>query len=530
MNKFLLALFLLPGTLSYCQTPTQYTYGTPETEDNFPMLRLSNGDFMQAGSTKNTGFGGKDVLVNRIDAAGALIWSRQYGGSGDETAISIAQTPDGGFIVGGETFSNDPNGDAFIFKIDASGILQWWKNYGGAFYDITYSVFPLASGDIVAAGLMETSTLDYEAFLMKTDQNGDTLWTKIIGVPGIDHAVTVIQTSDLGYLFVGKTLSVGQGSCDCFIVKTDANGDTLWTSVIGGAGWDESMDVIEQPSGYVICGGTNSEGNSNYDFFLMKIDFTGNLMWVKQYGGQWVEASYCVEEIPGSGFLIAGYTETYSYSNNRGSDSANAWIVKTDYNGDTLWSQVIGGNLKEECFSAAIIPPDNIAVSGYTASYSDSTETYIYFTDAYGTSGCTDRRTAPTVFSPNFVQGNYSFSVDAGYAVTTPSMSQMACPTQRTTVCIPTSIEDYFPPDGAEIFPNPVNTSAFTVRAELNIVRVNVYHMEGRVTIGNVIEPLQPTGTMTIPTPKSAGVYFVNVTLEDGTVVKQKLIVTESRD
>lgn len=272
--------------LNYCSAQTtSVIFGTPENEENYPMIRLANGDFILVGNTKNSGFGNKDVFVTRTNASGFVIWSKQYGASGDETAVSVSPTSDGGFVVGGETFSADPDGDAFIFKIDSLGVLQWWKNYGGTLYDITYSVLGLANGDIVSAGLIETSPLDYDAFLMKTDMNGDTLWTKVIGQSGIDHAVTVIQTSDSGFIFCGKTLSVGQGSCDCWIVKTDMNGDTMWTSVIGGQGWDESMDIIEQPNGYIVCGGTNSEGNSNYDYFLMQLDLSGNLVWVKQYGG-----------------------------------------------------------------------------------------------------------------------------------------------------------------------------------------------------------------------------------------------------
>ncbi len=517
-GAFLLLVLCLSGNAQ----SAQQIFGTPENEENYPMIRLMNGDFVFAGNTKNTGFGGKDVLVTRTDAAGNLIWSKQYGGSGDETAISISETSNSGFVVGGESFSVDPNGQAFVFKIDATGVLQWWKDYGGAFYDITYSVIGLADGSIVSAGLMETSLGDYDAFLMKTDASGDTLWTKVIGLPGIEHAVNVIQTSDSGFIFCGKALGIGQGVCECWIVKTDMNGDTLWANVIGGQGWDEAMDIIEQPNGYIICGGSNSEGNSNYDFIIMQLDLSGQLVWVKQYGGIWVEDSYCVQEIPGEGYVLAGYTETYSYTNSRGNDSANAWIVKTDYAGDTLWSMVYGGSLKEECFSVAVVPNIGFAIAGYTASFGDSLQTYLFATDTAGFSGCLERRTQPTVFSPAFVQSNYAFNVTSGYVVATPSMGQMNTGTQRSVNCgSPLNVTDAILSDAS--FANPVS-SEFSFSTNRPIRQVSILAINGMFVSQ---QNGDRASTLQITAPEIPGLYILSVNYADGSVENFKLVVAQ---
>lgn len=111
----------------------------------------------------------------------------------------------------------------------------------------------LNDGGFLLAGLTEGMVqYDYDAFLLCTDANGDTLWTKKYGGPGIDHAVQVSQTSDAGFLFCGKILRYCAGSCDCWLVKTDANGELLWTNIIGGTGWDESMSLLERTGGYAI--------------------------------------------------------------------------------------------------------------------------------------------------------------------------------------------------------------------------------------------------------------------------------------
>jgi hypothetical protein len=520
-NRLFLAAGLFLTTLLSAQ-PTQLTFGTAENEENYPMIRLANGDFILAGCTKNVGFGGKDVSVSRTDSAGVLIWSRQYGGAGDETAISVSQASDGGFVIGGESFSADPNGDAFIFKTDAAGTLLWWKEYGDGLYDITYSVLALSDGSLISAGLMEVATLDYDAFLMKTDASGDTLWTKVIGVPGIDHAVNVIQTSDAGFIFCGKTLSRGQGVCDCWLVKTDAAGDTLWTRTYGGIGWDESMDIIEQPNGYIVCGGTNSEGASDYDFFLMQTDLNGNLEWVKQYGGPSVEASYCVQEVPNEGYVIAGYTETYSYTNSRGTDSANAWIVKTGYTGDTAWSMVYGGNRKEECFSVAVVP-GGLAFAGYTQSFGDSLQAYLFFTDSAGYTFCVERRTQPDIWTPTFTEGSYPWNVHAGYAVSSPAVSQMNTGTNRMVNCtMPTSVNEVRTND-VVIYPNP-SAGGITVRASAPIKMCCVRDIAGKTVPCDFT--LTSMNEVHLITPLAEGMYTLEIILENGSVMNQLLVVT----
>jgi hypothetical protein len=522
-SHLLLALGLLFSTLLLSQ-PTQLTFGSAQNEENYPMIRLANGDYVLAGCTNNPGFGGKDVLVTRTDSAGNVIWSRQYGGSGNETALSVAETADGGFVLGGESFSNDPNGDAFILKVDASGMMQWWKEYGDGLYDITYSMLGLADGSIISAGLLEVAPVDYDAFLMKTDANGDTLWTKVIGVPGIDHAVNVIQTSDSGFIFCGKTLSRGQGLCDCWLVKTDMNGDTLWTRTYGGAGWDESMDIIEQPNGYIVCGGTNSEGNSNYDFLLMQIDFSGNLVWVKQYGGYNVEASYCVQEVPNEGYVVGGYTETYSYTNSRGTDSANAWILKTNYTGDTSWTMVYGGNRKEECFSLAVVPDVGYAFAGYTQSFGDSLQAYLFHTDTAGYTGCFERRTSPVVHVPSFVQGNYAYNIRSGYAVTSPVMSQSNSTALRSVNCGSTLHEEVVSAlTNCTIYPNPA-TDVVTIRTTSVMSACCLHDVRGK-SLGCTYAWGGSSDEIRMQLPVAAGIYTLQITFADGSVQYQPLVV-----
>jgi hypothetical protein len=513
-------IIFLSALTSAAQQGSQISFGTPDKDENYPMIQLSNGNFLFAGATTHQGAGGKDVLVTVTDSLGQIIWSKQYGGTGDETALSVCECSNGDLVLGGESFSADTDGDAFLFRVTSAGTLLWWKNYGGTLYDITYSVIEIPGGELVAAGLTEVALLDYDAFLFKTDASGNILWQNVIGRAGIEHAVNVIQTADNGFIFCGKALSVGQGYCDCWFVKTDSNGDTLWTSTVGGQGWDESMDIIEVPGGYVACGGSNSEGFSNYDYILMRIDSVGNLIWVKQYGGVNVEDSYCVKDIPGTGYALAGYTETFSYSNTRGSDSANAWVVLTDYNGDTLRNWVYGGNQKEECFSIEYLGGMRFAFSGYTASAGDSLQVYFYRTDSIGATGCNERPTQPHVLSPSFVTGHFSFNISqsvttTSYSALTQNSGAVASVDCQTPLTIPEPAVQLIS------FNNPA-TNTLEINSQVPVHTLEIYNSQGQlVQIHNAEN--NNAGSFHLSAPP--GLYILKFRLTDGGEQFRKLLI-----
>jgi hypothetical protein len=514
-GKFLsLISILFFSSFSFSQT-FQNHYGTINYEDAFSLSVTNDNGFIVCGSSFGNGAGGKDAMLIKTDSSGLLQWSKLYGGSGDETAIYAKPIPTGGYVLCGETFSTTTNGDAFIARTDANGNLVWWKNYGGVGYDIAYSVKPLSDGSFIVAGLTENGamTFDYDAFLMRLNANGDSLWTKKYGGPGIDHAVQVIQTSDNGFLFSGKMLSYGSGSSDVWLVKTNANGDTLWTNIIGGPGWDEGMDLIESNGGYVICGGESSAGSGSYDLMLMKTNLNGNLLWAKCYGGANVEDSYHIEEVPSGGYVAAGYTETFGPGNSRGTDSSNAFVVRTDFNGDTMWAMSYGGLLKEECFSIVNTSDNGFAFCGYTESFGDSGQAYIFKTDSTGFSGCNERSAHPDVFNNlGFVQTHQATPFSRGFTVATPSTTVTAPPIFEQIICSnPLTIEEQNKNLSISVFPNPTsgNINLQLNGENKNELKISIYNAEGECVysaekiVGNNIEIANAN--------LSDGIYFIRV-------------------
>ncbi|MEO5645732.1 MAG: T9SS type A sorting domain-containing protein [Bacteroidia bacterium] len=487
MQKFLhllTALFFIP-VFSFAQT-FQVQYGTPNNEDAYALDITPGNGFILSGSSFGNGTGGTDAMLTKTDSLGILQWSKIYGGTGNELAIYVKSVPGGGYVFSGETFSDDPAGDAFIARTDANGNLLWWKNYGTAGYDIAYDIKPLANGNFIISGLVENPVSSYDGFIMLADANGDSIWTRIFSGAGYEHAVKVIPTSDNGFLFCGKMFTYANvpGWSDAWLVKTDANGDTLWTNIIGGPVWEEAMDIIESNGGYVFCGGESSFGSGYYDVFMMKTDLSGNLLWSKTYGGQYTEDCYSIVEVPSGGYAMAGYTETFGPGNIRGTDSSNAFVIRTDFNGDTLWAMSYGGVLKEECFSIANTSGGGFALAGYTGSFGDSLNAYIFKIDSMGYSGCNERRAYPDVITnAAYVETHHSVDVTSGLHKLVPVITTTTpAAIHHTVLCFPLDVSEINNDLQIDALPNPASdivTLQWNSSAHKEPVEISVYNVLG---------------------------------------------------
>jgi hypothetical protein len=221
------------------------------------------------------------VWFLRADGFGDTAWTRTYGGADPDLAISVQQTTDGGYVIAG-----------------------WTASYGAGESDV---------------------------WLIKTNANGDTVWTKTFGGTDYDEGCSVQQTTDGGYIIVGTTQSFGGGGSDVWLIKTDANGDTVWTRTYGGVDSDGGSSVHQtSDGGYIVAGTTWSYGSGSGDIWLVKADASGDLAWAVTFGGAGRDDGFRVQQTTDGGYVIAGRTESY------GAGDYDVWLLKTDANGDTL--------------------------------------------------------------------------------------------------------------------------------------------------------------------------------------------------
>jgi hypothetical protein len=351
---------------------------------------------------------------------GDTIWTRTYGGIDNDGANCIQQTIDGGYILAGVTSSfGAGNEDFYLIKSNEHGDALWTKTFGGANGDDALNVQQTTDNGYILVGGTYSFGNGRNIYVVKTDQFGNTLWTRNYGGSGTEKAHAVLQADDGGYLVVGNTTSFGAGGKDFYLIKIDASGVTQWTRVYGNSGrdWPFSVDETDD-GGYIIAASVNSAGNINYKLCLMKIDAHGNSIWTRTYRGKSEAAGYFVQQTDDGGFIAAGQTWVTNVNN------SDFYLVKTDSNGDSTWTRTYGGSLEEVCNSAPQTSDGGFILAGYTTSFGTGyRDGYLVKTDAAGdtiwtrTYGGTelDRfRSIQQVNDDGFIVAGQTYSFGAG--------------------------------------------------------------------------------------------------------------------
>jgi len=303
------------------------------------------------------------------------IFDYNFGGSKSDCGYSIAPTSDGGYIITGDKTSTSSANDVWLIKRDSIGQVGqvgWDQTFNGSGYDRGLSVQQTSDGGYIVAGYTNSfGHGGFDAWLIKTDSSGapDPEWTnpanpnivgKTFGGARDDSASSVCQVSD-GYLIAGYTNSFGNGNSDAWLIKTDLDGNELWNRTFGDIYNDSASSVCQVSGGYLIAGHTNSfSKDGNYDAWLIKTDLEGNKLWDGEvtFGGPGNDYANSVCQVPG-GYLIAGYTSSFG---NGGSD---AWLIKTDLDGNKLWDLTYGGSGKDLGYSAIGTSDGKYILVGY---------------------------------------------------------------------------------------------------------------------------------------------------------------------
>lgn len=312
------------------------------------------------------------------------LWSQTYGGNGADECYSVQQTSDGGYVLAGYTQSfGAGSADFWLVKTDTHGDSLWSRTFGGGSYDLCRSVQQTSDGGyIMAGGTRSFGAGDCDFWLVKTNANGDSLWSRAFGGAADDACYSAQQTSDSGYVLAGITRSFGMGRADFWLVKTDANGDILWTAALGGIDWEE-CHAVQQTSdgGYILAGHVYLSGTDRFSYLLMKMDANGDSLWSRTYGGSGDEWCLSVQQTSDGGYITAGYTESF------GAGDYDFWLVKTDVDGDSLWSRTFGGSNDDECSSVQQTSDGGYILGGATGSFgADSWDLWLVKTDDDGDS------------------------------------------------------------------------------------------------------------------------------------------------
>lgn len=325
------------------------------------------------------------VWAGNLHAGGPdSVWTRTYGGTAADYGYCVRQTPaDGGYVIAGTTYSFGAGSyDAYLVKTDDQGDSLWMRTYGGPGAEYAYSVEPTLDGGYILAGYTSSSgSGGNDFYLVKTDQYGNAAWEETYGGGGDDRARAVRQTlPDSGYIIAGYTASFGLGAESMYLVKTDASGIVAWTRTYGGPDWDEATDVEQTPDGgYIVVGSTASFGSGMDEVYLIKTEPDGDSVWTRTIGAAGSDYGYSVDVTrPDSGFIVAG--ATYSFG-----AGSQVYLARTTAHGDTLWTKSFGGASNDYGYSVRQTFPDSgFIVTGSTRSYGVGGDVYIVKTDRRG--------------------------------------------------------------------------------------------------------------------------------------------------
>jgi hypothetical protein len=383
------------------QIQWQQSCGSDGVEEPYAIRQTADGGYIvgglwnqfyepSRGNITSTNHGHEDFLIVRLDASGEKLWDRTFGGPEVDYLYAVEETADGGFILGGVSYSpggvgnkSSPSylgGDFWVVRTDRSGNKLWDRSFGGIGYDALRSLQQTADDGFVLGGFSgsapggnKTSTNfgDYDFWVVRLDANGNKLWDRAFGGSASDSLLAVKQTADGGFILAGSSYSPVSGTktsphyrySDYWLVRLDANGNQLWDRSYGGQDNDFASAVLQSSdSGFLVAGYSYSQSGGVKtspqfgagDFWLLRLDANGDLLWDRSFGGDNYEDLYSLAPTSDGGCVLAG-TSASVISGTKQSPLrgyVDAWLVRVDRDGNQLWDQSFGGSSYEEGRSA----------------------------------------------------------------------------------------------------------------------------------------------------------------------------------
>ena len=446
----------------------------------FAVLQTSYGHYVLAGTIATTG-SDLDVHLIKTDDHGDTVWTRTYPGYSTQFPTGIEEMADHSYLVSGwESTQIGPSRySAYLMKIETGGDTVWTKTIGPA--DDSEQIFkiqPTADGGYLLCGYSDEKSYDNFYYLLKVNADGDSLWRVIYNpMPGDKaQARSVLETMDGDFVVAGTVDR--DGAKIAHLVKLDSTGQVRWAKTWALDGNALLYDVKHTPDGGFILGGyTDASGAGGMDFLLIKTNSDGDSIWTRTYGGPFNEFGYCVEVIGSAGFVISGTTGSF------GAGSTDFYLVRTNSQGDTLWTRTFGGRSQEWLQNMHLAADGGFILTGYSYSFGYGENSYLVKTDETGL----------VTFTGNI----------------------------RNEIPRNLGLE--------QNYPNPFNP-ATTIRYQLPLnsdVELSIYNLLGQ-KVATLVGKKQPAGNYQVEwnaAEFSSGVYYYKLTTEKFQKVKEMILM-----
>ncbi len=228
----------------------------------------------------------------------------------------------------------DGDGDGIGDSCDV--MPSWERTYGGSEDERAYAIQQTSDSGYILAGYQSLADVGDQMYVLKLDADGDTIWSSLFGGQSDDYGRSVDQTHDGGYVVAGYTTSFGAGGADFYVVKINSAGYASWASTYGGDSNEVAYSIQQtSDSGYIIVGYTKSYGAGYYDYYLVKTNSTGDTVWTRTYGGSSYDIPRSVQQTFDGGYILAGYSSSFGAG-------FEFYIIKTDSTGNVQWTTLCG--------------------------------------------------------------------------------------------------------------------------------------------------------------------------------------------
>lgn len=359
-----------------------------------------------------------DYWIVKVTSAGRIDWQKSLGGSLNEYARCIKQTNDGGYIVVGDSESDDgditdPKGgyDCWIVKLNSLGEISWQKSLGGSNYEYGYYIEQTTDDGYIFSATTYSNDGDVtdnngnsDYWIVKLDALGNISWEKSLGGSDQDFDNRSIhQTTDEGYIVVGFSKSTDgditnpKGENDYWIVKLNSEGDISWQKSLGGSKDDNPLSIEQtQDGGYVVAGWSESDDKDvsvnygDWDYWIVKISSTGTLEWQKSFGGSGFDIARSVQQTTDDGYILAGYSDSDDGDISNPKGGFDFWVLKLDSAGDMVWEKSFGGSsddygrsIKQTTEGGFILAGDIISNDGDVTTNKGGSDYWILKLDFY---------------------------------------------------------------------------------------------------------------------------------------------------
>lgn len=408
-------LFILVPQLLLAQITFERNYGGTGDDIGKCVKQTSDEGYIICGYTKSFGAQDYDAYIIRTDAFGDTLWSKILGGPGFDAAYSLVITPDNGYLVCGRYF--DPgkaSTDIWLIRFNEAGDTLWSRHDYSSSSAEAHSVGLTQANGFILTGTREDAGGTGHIFLLETTSAGDPLWSQDYPFWSTSGGNAVIPTNDDGYLICGYVDTYNPTwNRNLGLVKTNNTGDTLWTRQFGGTTYEMGWSVCESATGgYLAAGQTSGFGAAPGDGYLVKTSDAGLLEWQNHFGRSGLDVIYSITNTDDLNYIATGI------SGEEGSEFQEAWLVKIDQTGDTLWSRSYGGYRKSYGYSVIQTSDAGYLFCGSTnASGTNIYDVYLVKTTSDGLvtsiSGSPDRKHQLNIF-PNPSTGMISVTIPSG--------------------------------------------------------------------------------------------------------------------